>query len=582
MIVKKLSDARGGRFPGAKYNEDKVADGVAELMLMANVSERLRQTIETMHRFGLDAAAEVERYLKERSKTYGNTNTDRFQFHVSASVEGRTMTPQELTDFARELMKGMGYEKQPYFVYAHHDTDNNHVHILSTRIQPNGYAISDHQDIRRLSACANRILFYDINNDIERIFKYDYETEGQFANIVRSFGFKMEKSLDGYRLLKNGGNAGNISVGDIFKHITKSSQKRKDRATQLRAIIKKYKAEIADGKSQSLNSPEVSKSKKKKPTHPKSNPDIKKILDKNGKQLSKERQEQLQQLIFTLKKSFGIDIYFQKDKNGQVRGYGIVDHAGKIAFDGSKIMKLSEFIDFVPKQERKPSPLDVYRDMFKVEINNDGRKDYMRIIMKDGSTYQKPITSRQSAWYNGVKPDDKEDVALTIAATMFTEEILTAYLSQQPIHDFRNTIHSVNAVKNRDGRYALRITMNDGMSIPIMPMDSQDESDYRRLSPDDRQAYLLNLAVHYLTREDARAIIQRIRQTTKDQTGVRVLSHPQDFTQQTSNVFTLNFAKVLSCFNVNTERGENREWEVGNRSHYDDLDTKQSGSRLSM
>lgn len=582
MIVKKLSDARGGRFPGAKYNEDKVADGVAELMLMANVSERLRQTIETMHRFGLDAAAEVERYLKERSKTYGNTNTDRFQFHVSASVEGRTMTPQELTDFARELMKGMGYEKQPYFVYAHHDTDNNHVHILSTRIQPNGYAISDHQDIRRLSACANRILFYDINNDIERIFKYDYETEGQFANIVRSFGFKMEKSLDGYRLLKNGGNAGNISVGDIFKHITKSSQKRKDRATQLRAIIKKYKAEIAEGKSQSINSIKVSKSKNKKPTRPKSNLDIKKILDKNGKPLSKERQEQLQQLIFILKKSFGIDIYFQKDKNGQVRGYGIVDHAGKKAFDGSKVMKLSELIDFSPIQARKPSPLDVYRDMFNVEIGNDGLKDYMRIRMKDGSTYKKPITLRQAAWYKGVKPDDKEDVALTIAATMFTEEILLAYLSQQPIHDFKSRIQSATAVKNRDGRYALRITMNDGMPIPMIPMDSQDESDYRRLSPDDRQDYLQNLAVHYLTREDTRAIIQRIRQTTKDQTGVRVLSHPHDFTQKTANVFALNFAKVLSCFNVSTARGENREWEVGNYSRYNDLDTRQSGTRLSM
>ena len=76
--------------------------------------------------------------------------------------------------------------------------------------------------------------------------------------------------------------------------------------------------------------------------------------------------------------------------------------------------------------------------------------------------------------------------------------------------------------------------------------------------------------------------MQRIRQTTKDQTGVRVLSHPQDFTQQTANVFALNFAKVLSCFNVGIDHGENREWEVGNRSRYDDLDTKQSGTRLSM
>ena len=122
--------------------------------------------------------------------------------------------------------------------------------------------------------------------------------------------------------------------------------------------------------------------------------------------------------------------------------------------------------------------------------------------------------------------------------------------------------------------------MMDGMPIPMIPMDSQDESDYRRLSPDDRHDFLHNLAVHYLTREDARAIIQRIRQTTKDQTGVRVLTHPQDFTQQTANVFALNFAKILSCFNVSTDRGENREWEVGNRSLYDDLDTRQSGTRL--
>ena len=76
--------------------------------------------------------------------------------------------------------------------------------------------------------------------------------------------------------------------------------------------------------------------------------------------------------------------------------------------------------------------------------------------------------------------------------------------------------------------------------------------------------------------------LQRICQTTKDQTGVRVLSHPQEFTQHTAHTFALNFAKVLSCFNVGTDRGENREWEVGNRSRYDDLDTKQSGTRLSM
>ena len=113
----------------------------------------------------------------------------------------------------------------------------------------------------------------------------------------------------------------------------------------------------------------------------------------------------------------------------------------------------------------------------------------------------------------------------------------------------------------------------------MIQMDSQDESDYRRLYPDDRHDYLLNLAVHYLTREDARTIIQRIHQTTKDQTGVSVPSHPQDFTQQTAKVFALNFTKVLSCFNINIERGENREWEVGYLSQYEDLDNRVSGTK---
>ena len=68
MIVKKLNDVSGGGFPGARYNEKKIADGVATLMAMENVSEALRHNVETLHRFGLDASAEVERYMKENSK----------------------------------------------------------------------------------------------------------------------------------------------------------------------------------------------------------------------------------------------------------------------------------------------------------------------------------------------------------------------------------------------------------------------------------------------------------------------------------------------------------------------------------
>lgn len=585
MIVKKLSDVSGGVFPGARYNEMKVAARVAHLMAMENVSEALRHNAETLHCFGLDASVEVERYLKDYSRTYGNTRTTRFQFHVSASVKGRAMSPEELTDFARELMDGMGYARQPYFVYAHHDTDNNRVHILSTRIKPNGYPISDHQDRHRPNECANHILAPDISKDIDRILGYDYETEGQFANIVKAHGYKIEKSLDGYHLFRYGGDAGNIAISDILNRITKNNPKRKDRATQLRAIIRKYKSEITEEKCECVDNAKVSKGKKRKPVKAKLNTDIRKILDNHGKPLSEENCQRVQTLIDVLKTKFGIDINFQKDKDGRVRGYGIIDHAEKIAFDGSKVMKLSELIDFAIKLHRKPSPLDVYRDLFTVEVGKDSKGNYMLINVKDGSTYRKSISPRQYAWYNGVKDDEREDVSLTIAATMFSEEILTEYLKRNPIHDYRDRIKSVSAVKLRNGNYGIRISLADGY-IPLIEMNSEDTRRFLALQSDDktRHDFLMHVSVHHLTHADAVAIKDRIRQQTQLQTRIRVLpARHQDFTPEISRSFAFNLLSALSSINIYSKTsGHNREYEVGKRSRYDDIDERQSGTNLSI
>lgn len=116
MIVKKLGMVSGGGFPGAGYNERKVAEGVARLMAMENVDAAIRHKVKLLHEAGFDCAGEIEKYLKERSRTYGNTKTTRFQFHIAASVKGQVMSADELTDFARQLMAEAGYGRQPYFV----------------------------------------------------------------------------------------------------------------------------------------------------------------------------------------------------------------------------------------------------------------------------------------------------------------------------------------------------------------------------------------------------------------------------------------------------------------------------------
>lgn len=582
MIVTKHKPVPGGGFPAVRYNEDKVAEGLATLMAMENVSDELRCKVEALHCFGLDARAEIDRYLKDRSRTFGNSRTTRFQLHLSASVQGRAMSPEELTDFARELMNGIGYGRQPYFVYSHHDTGNNHVHIVTTRIQPNGKPIPDHQDYIILNDCANRILASDIGKDIDRIFSYDYETEGQFANVVRAHGYKLEKTEDGYRLFKGGANAGSISDSDILSHRTEKSRKRKERATQLKAIVKKYKDEIAQGKIP-RSEPEKPKGRKKKPASEKVNADIKKILDSDGKPLSVENQEKIQQLIDILKTRFGIDVFFQKDRNGQVRGYGLVDHAGKIALDGSKVMKLSELIDFAPKQERKASPLDVYRDLFTAEIGREGLDDYVRIHTKDGNTYRTSISAAQYLWYSNAKPDEKEDVALKIASAMFRKQILVMYLNRDPDFKPEESIRDVRAYRQRNGIFAFSITFNDGYTTLGIPMD-QDESDlYCNTDPDDRQDFLIRLAVDHLTNQSAQDIVNRIDQQATSKIVVRSLPiRPKEYTPEIITAISHVLSINLSRFNVGTGHGQNREWEVGHKSRYDDLDTIISGTRVSM
>ena len=585
MIVKKLGMVSGGGFPGAGYNERKVAEGVARLMAMENVDAVMRHKVELLHEAGFDCAGEIEKYLKERSRTYGNTKTTRFQFHIAASVKGQVMSADELTDFARQLMAEAGYGRQPYFVYYHHDTDNNHVHILSTRIQPNGFPIPDHHDYARLNAGANRILSSDINRDIQRMFAYGYLTEGQFANIIRSHGYKFEREEDGYVLFRGGVKAATISLSEIERHISQENDTRKERAKQLRAIIRKYKAEIADGKVQNVENVKGHKGQKKKYVRRKVNPDIRKIKGANSKTLSQEEQRHLSNLLDILKAKFGIDIHFQKDRNGEIRGYGIVDHSRKMAFDGSKVMKLSELIDFAQKQERNASPLDIYRDLFAMEVRKSGVDGEMTIQLFDGSEHTRKMSPRQSAWYFNSPESEREDVASRIAATMFSTEIFEAVLQKYPVSNISSRIGSVNIIKIREGGKAIRVVSTDGFSATY-PMSADELRCHARLQGEDANGYIRQLAILRITHEDATELTNRIKElTAKSTRSITLPLRQSDYTPEQAKAFTSHQCTVLTRLiprDTSSTHSANREWEVGKHSRYDHIDNQQSGTQLTM
>ena len=364
MIIKKIDPVHGGVFPGAAYNEKKVLAGVAELAGHANIDGNFLHTLHTLHGVGIDCSKEVERYLQSQSQTYGNTRSTQWQVHLALSCKGQEKNKEQLVGIAHAMMQEYGMGKQPYFIYFHHDTENNHVHILTTRVTAKGRLISDHYDYHRFNAALNRVVKEDQQNDIGRMFEYSFTTEGQLMNIARGFHYKTGESKENSGVLSfyhGGVEAIRVRRSDIDARIAelkadkRDIARREETAKRLKAIIIKYRelslkqtAYSADDQKMESEGNEKERVQTKKELMKRKKvkilPEVKKLTDAKGKLLSKLEQYQMQWFIDELRCKFGIAVHFQKDKNDIVRGYGIVDHNNKVALNGSEVMKLADII----------------------------------------------------------------------------------------------------------------------------------------------------------------------------------------------------------------------------------------------
>ena len=364
MIITKLKSVHGGVFPGAAYNEKKVLEGVAELAGHANIDGNFLHTLRTLHGVGIDCSKEVERYLQSQSQTYGNTRSTQWQVHLALSCKGQEKNREQLVGIAHAMMREYGMGKQPYFIYFHHDTENNHVHILTTRVTAKGRLISDHYDYHRFNAALNCVVKEDQQNDIGRMFEYSFTTEGQLMNIARGFHYKTGESKEdnGELSFYHGGvEAIRVRRSDIDARIAelkadkRDIARREETAKRLKAIIIKYRElslkqtpYSADDQKMESEGKEKERAQTKKELMKRKKvkilPEIKTLTDAKGKPLSKLEQYQMQWFIDELRCKFGIAVHFQKDKNSIVRGYGIVDHNNKVALNGSEVMKLADII----------------------------------------------------------------------------------------------------------------------------------------------------------------------------------------------------------------------------------------------
>lgn len=77
------------------------------------------------------------------------------------------------------------------------------------------------------------------------------------------------------------------------------------------------------------------------------------LQHKDGNSFNEAEKLQVKWMLKELRQKLGIDIHWQKDKNGIIRGYGIIDHKTKTAFDGSQVLKMGEWMDIQTKRNEE-------------------------------------------------------------------------------------------------------------------------------------------------------------------------------------------------------------------------------------
>ena len=232
MIVKILGSA-SSNFHGVQYNDKKVEKGTGELMLMKNFPSFINEN---------SSQEGVRNYLKSISK---NEKVKKPQFHAVISTKFQQHNKEELTKVAEDFMQEMSYGNQPFIVVFHNDTENNHVHIVSTRVEKStGKKINDsYEKLKAQKALADTLeKRYGISSEekLEKLLNYQISSLKQLEILLERNGFKLTKNTNDENaldILKNGVKL-KILNGNQISFITNSDN---NRSKQLKAILIKYK-----------------------------------------------------------------------------------------------------------------------------------------------------------------------------------------------------------------------------------------------------------------------------------------------------------------------------------------------------
>src|SRR5690606_22991384 len=130
-----------------------------------------------------------------------------------------------------------------FLIVFHKDTANNHVHIVSSRIDKEGKKISDSFEKLRAQEAINEIMRLNPKHEAGKAFdklkEFQFSTNAQGMMILENLGFKLREKNELLELIKYGSVQGSIPLSEI-NHKIKSYEQDKSRSNQLKAILDKY------------------------------------------------------------------------------------------------------------------------------------------------------------------------------------------------------------------------------------------------------------------------------------------------------------------------------------------------------
>ncbi|QEM04936.1 relaxase/mobilization nuclease domain-containing protein [Mucilaginibacter rubeus] len=337
MIVKILyTSGPNGHFPAISYNTGKMDKNKGELMRVANFGP--------LQRLGLLRPSDYRQYLRMVSAT--NKAVTKPQFHVAISAEGKSYNKQEITDFATQWLERMGYGKQPYLIIFHSDTLNNHVHIVSTRVDKQGKKIRDSFEQIRGQEQMNIILGinekHNTQRDISKALEYQFATKAQFMMLLECRGYVLKEAGQVMQVIKFGKQQGEVSIAAIEERQKEYAPNEK-RRVQLKALFHKYA-----------------------------------VLHDTG--LTKNRTVYTSAFSVVLKEKFGIELLYHASVDKAPYGYTVIDHDKKQVFKGGEIVPLKELLAIKAVSNKKPSDTSIESNKAFKFLTTEKKEFYSSIL----------------------------------------------------------------------------------------------------------------------------------------------------------------------------------------------------------